>query len=301
MNEVVSISDGPIEVRLLPRIGGSISTFRSTRGVEWLRPIDERSVNDPRQTACFPMVPFCNRIQDGKFRINGQAVSIAPNVADEAYPIHGSAWLSGWDVIERSADSVCLQYNHRAGEWPWSFSCEQRFSLRDGSLNWDFTLTNQTSTAMPSGFGLHPYFSNPEDAVLKADVATAHVFNRQLMPVDREPNDPAIVSLARGRQLPRGMNVTFEGWSRSAEILWPRLNRGLRISADRNFGHLHTFTPTDADFFCVEPVSHCVNAVNLDPDWGDTGLQLLEPLASLKAKIVLEPLQGASIGNNHRS
>ena len=110
------------------------------------------------------------------------------------------------------------------------------------------------------------------------------------MPVAKENDHPAIVPLGDGASLPLGLDLCFDGWTGSAEIHWPDQKRGLRLIASPEFGYLVIFTPPGEDFFCVEPVSHCVNAVNLEgSDWGPTGLVDLLPGQSFSASARFQP------------
>jgi aldose 1-epimerase len=52
----------------------------------------------------------------------------------------------------------------------------------------------------------------------------------------------------------------FTGWDGIAEV--EAGQAGLRVEASKAFASLLVFTPSRADFFCVEPVSHIPDAVN---------------------------------------
>lgn len=57
-----------------------------------------------------------------------------------------------------------------------------------------------------------------------------------------------------------GFDCTYDWPSRSAHIMWP--NHSVEIRADALFTQLVVYIPQDAQFFCVEPVSHPTNAIN---------------------------------------
>ena len=48
--------------------------------------------DDPLQFASFPLVPFSNRIADGRFEWDGEQIEIDPNFAPEPHAIHGVGW-----------------------------------------------------------------------------------------------------------------------------------------------------------------------------------------------------------------
>jgi aldose 1-epimerase len=50
------------------------------------------------------------------------------------------------------------------------------------------------------------------------------------------------------------------------------------------------YTPAGKDFFCVEPVSHCTDAVNLAAaGQSDTGLRVIEPGERFAADVRFRP------------
>ena len=53
------------------------------------------------------------------------------------------------------------------------------------------------------------------------------------------------------------------GWNHEVLISWPEWNANLKIIADATLDFLVIYTPTNADFFCVEPVSNVTDAFNM--------------------------------------
>jgi len=79
----------------------------------------------------------------------------------------------------------------------------------------------------------------------------------------------------------------FTGWSRRAVIDWPELGARLVVTAESPLDFLTVFIPPDLPFFCVEPVSHATDAVNLGGPSADVGRRQLDPGATLRASITL--------------
>jgi len=67
-----------MRLTLAPHVGGSIREL-TWRGEHVLRPASAGATDDPFEMACFPMVPFANRIARGCFDFDGQTVCLAPN------------------------------------------------------------------------------------------------------------------------------------------------------------------------------------------------------------------------------
>src|SRR3954466_2792870 len=98
----VELSAGRLRLSLGPSIGGAISTFDwqgEGRSRPILRPCNTRLEN-VLDAACFPLVPYVNRIRGGRFSFRGQEVQIAPNMAGDPSPLHGQGWLNRWRVEE---------------------------------------------------------------------------------------------------------------------------------------------------------------------------------------------------------
>jgi aldose 1-epimerase len=89
-------------VTLDPRRGGTIHEL-NWRGCDVLRPTPPGAGNDPFDTACFPMVPFVNRIAHGRFEFEGRTVQLERNWSEDPHPLHGQGWRKPWTVVSESA------------------------------------------------------------------------------------------------------------------------------------------------------------------------------------------------------
>ena len=107
---LVVLSAGSRRVVLAPAVGGSIASFTrhwqegpARRQLHWLRPATATGLaaRDPLDMASFPLVPFCNRIRDGRASFEGREIRFPPNhpAADVPHPLHGIAWLRPWQVV----------------------------------------------------------------------------------------------------------------------------------------------------------------------------------------------------------
>ncbi len=284
------------ELHLVPELGGVIISYFSKIGAgyhHWMRPVRLETVVEKGAIASssYPLVPFSNRIAYGRFKYDGREITLPPDPLLPPHAIHGHGWRAAWELSERSESSMLLRYRHRADDWPWAYEATQRCVLDAEGLRIELTLQNLAEQPMPAGLGLHPHFPRTADVRLKAAVAQAHIGDHSLLPIAKRDDHPAIGPLCAGGLLPKDLDLCFDGWDGSAEILWPGENRGLRVAASPEFGHLVIFTPPGEDFFCVEPVSHCVNAVNLEGSgWGATGLVNLAPGARFSASARFQPI-----------
>ena len=285
--QTLTLRDGGTSLELLPAAGGAIGrycTVADGRTYEWLCP---GSVDRP---AAFPMVPFCSRIKNGRFRFAGQPVQLLPNLPAEAHALHGQGWLSRWRVVEQEEHRAALEYRHQADAWPWNYLARQEFALSGDRLTVSLSICNASTTSMPAGLGLHPFFPRTDNARLQAIVGEVWQMDEQIMPIRR-------TRLPRELDLPSGVGVSeraldnvFADWDGRFNIDWPESRSRLRVRGTPEFGHLVVFTPPAQPYFCVEPASNVTDAFNMLAR-GETGhgARILEPDQILQGSIEFAP------------
>ncbi|MET0661366.1 MAG: aldose 1-epimerase [Steroidobacteraceae bacterium] len=266
------LHEGEIELRcgtLLARvrrdIGGGVSGFwrlDATTALPILRPAAS-APRDPRELSSFPLVPFCNRIEDGRFVWRGRQILLSPNATEEEFPLHGFGWQAAWNVVERTAEQVILAWRHERAEWPWMFETQQRIALSDAGLELCLSLTNADSTAMPAGLGWHPYFPLTPQTRLTAEVEHKCETNARSIPTRLVPVPKGGIF---GGAAPYGnpLDSTFLGWQGEATIEQADPPLSIKLAAEPLPAGLAVFIPPDSAFLCVEPVTHAPNALN-DP------------------------------------
>src|SRR5687767_6124737 len=100
---MIELASGPYAMAIDPACGGSVSSL-TWRGEPVLRTKTGVGVLD---SACFPLVPFCNRIASSRFTFEGVEVALAPNHPGDPSDLvlHGFGWVSAWTV--ESAQPAC--------------------------------------------------------------------------------------------------------------------------------------------------------------------------------------------------
>ncbi|MET8027840.1 aldose 1-epimerase [Streptomyces avermitilis] len=145
-NDEITMTAGDAEVALLPGNGGRVRSLR-VGGVELLR--------QGERYGCFPMVPWCGRIRDGKFR-NGATLHQMP-LNSPPHAIHGTARDGAWRVARSDKNEAVLTYDLVA-PWPYPGRVTQVAALTEDSL----TLTMSVETyesSFPAQIGWHPWFN----------------------------------------------------------------------------------------------------------------------------------------------
>jgi aldose 1-epimerase len=284
--EPLSLADGELTLELLPGLGAAVATLRY-QGRDVLRPTP-RGTTDPFQTAAFPLVPFANRIADGRFRVGEREVRIERNAPGEAHPLHGHGWRRPWQVDSAARDRAQLSYEHAPDSWPWRYAATQTLTLRGDSLDVALSVENRDSSPMPAGLGWHPYFHKGRGALLRAHLEGVWLTDEELLPV-RLAHGTRFGQWGRGDEVarPELVDHCHTGWPGVAEIVLPEERLRLALTASRPLKWLHLYSPPKLDFFCVEPVSHMPNAVNRSAPPAMTGQRLLAPGERFDARVTL--------------
>lgn len=273
---------GALRLAVRPDVGGAIAGLWH-HGVAVLRSQPPEQLADWRAAASFPLVPFSNRIADGRFDWQGRHHRLGPDPDGGAHPLHGVGHRSVWQVEPVRGPSgpaeLALTLHHRADDdWPFDFEARQLFQLGPTSLRAELRVTNTAAHAAPVGIGWHPYFPRRARSRLHFECsgrweADANKLPTQLVPQSGVDADIAHLDHDNG----------FEGWSGAARIRDEMFSLTLRSSLSR----LVLYTPREADHFCVEPVSHVANAIN-QPAPSALGVVTLQPGQSHGAWMTLD-------------
>jgi aldose 1-epimerase len=227
------------------------------------------------QSAAFPLVPYSNRIGQGRLRWEGENYTLSNGFDTEPHALHGVGFMRAWTVVERSAQALLLRLVHAPDAyWPFAFEAEQRFELLGDGLRYTLRARNTDYRSQPMGLGWHPYFVRRPSATLDLPVHTHWIAGDDVL-----PREPKAVGGLRGSVEAMRLDHCFEGAGSVALMADAELRTALQ--ADSRYWVV--YTPADADFFCVEPVTHLNNAV-----------QQAQPLAH--GLVVLAP--GEAIGQS---
>jgi aldose 1-epimerase len=297
--ELVELRAGTAVLAVSPAAGGSITRYASQHDgttVQWLRPalpeaIQNRSAGN---TSSFPLVPFSNRIRNAAFRFRGRTIQLPQNFPPGPHAIHGHAWRAPWGIVARSGSDLTLEYRHAADAWPWSYRAEQTFALTPDGLEVRFAVTNEASEPMPVGFGLHPYFVRTPRVRVRADVGQMWRVDADAMPAELVAPPPQLRLAGAGLD-PEATAIdnNFVRFGGRAVIEWPEWNARLDVTADSIYACVVVYTPAGRDFFCVEPVTNCIDGFNLAEDGrADTGIIILEPSDTAAGDVTFTPTTG---------
>ena len=284
----ISLRNECLEALVLPHIGGGLARLdwiAAAQRIPLMRPLATNFINpDPNELACYPMLPWCNRIGAGRFEFNGTLHHIAPNRSDEPCPIHGDGWLSPWSVVERSPVSLTLEFD-KNGAGPFIYRGTLSYALEPSALSMKLSVQNRGADVMPFGLGLHPWFVRAPHTEVHATTSGLWEAGEDRLPVTRK----SINSLGARSPLHVSPGITidnaFFGWDGLALIRWPEYNMALRLDTEPTLSHFVFYAPLAKPFFCLEPVTHPINALNLPEPHRREGVVALQPGESMSIKL----------------
>ena len=276
MAELILHADG-LEAGLKPHAGGAFTHFCDLSGAE---PVDlfrrgAAGSDDPLDSAGFPLVPFCNRVRDGRFSFGGRDVRLSPNLPGQKHPLHGQGWRGAWHVLEAGDAFAQIAFEHAAADWPWTYHCSMTVMLKDRGLEVVLACRNLSDEVMPCGLGLHPYYPCDAETVLDAGVSAVWTVDQEIMPVEQQPATGRY-DLSDRKVCGQDLDNGYEGWSGEAVLRWPSHGRGLKLTSEAP--RFQLYSPREGGLIAAEPVTNANAALNHpESEWGKLGLWLLEP------------------------
>ncbi|WP_086680943.1 aldose epimerase family protein [Streptomyces pseudogriseolus] len=210
---------------------------------------------------CFPMVPWCGRLRDGRFRDGATVQQMPLNAPPHA--IHGTARNAPWRTARRSGDEAVLTYD-LVDPWPYAGRVTQQVALTEESL----TLTMGVETyesSFPAQIGWHPWFNrNLGGEDVRVDFAPAWQEERgeDHLPTGKRI-DPTPGPWDDCFGMPDGVDVT---------LTWPGQLQ-LKVTSRVEWVVVYD---EQAEAVCVEPQTGPPDGLNTHP-------RLVTPLEPLEA------------------
>lgn len=251
-NDEITLTAGDAEAVLAPENGGRVRSLR-LGGTELLR--------QGERFGCFPMAPWCGRIQDGRFRDGGTVHQMPLNSPPHA--IHGTVRDGAWRVARANrAEAVLVQ--DLAAPWPRPGRVTQIFALTEDSLTLTMAVEAHDSS-FPAQIGWHPWFNRTvEGADARIDFTPAWQEERgedHLPTGNRIERGPGPWDDCFG--MPGGVDVT---------LTWPeRLE--LKVTSREEWVVVYD---EQEEAVCVEPQTGPPNGLNTLP-------RLVTPIEPLEA------------------
>lgn len=277
------------QVGILPQTGASIAYGRVRYGGIWLdvmRPTPESDYHNPSLSSSFLMIPWSNRIREGRIHFSGATYHLN-NLKSDGTAMHGDVRHREWEVLHADDTSIKLSFDstqHENVNFPFRFQSEVEYKLRDDDFVMTIKLKSIDERDFPAGFGLHPYFVRPDGANTPQVKIPCemHYELQNALPTTGIPQPlPEHLDFLKLRTIDeREIDDVFTGriGKRSAQIYYPEWNIKLDFNADSTYRHFVFYTPQNKPFFALEPVTNANDGFNLyNKGIADTGVFLLKP------------------------
>lgn len=297
MSDTIMISNDLLKAVLAPEQGAGLVSLHAKKKGAWLPVTPDAAAADcDLKMASFLMVPYSNRIENGKFSFRGREYSLRN---PEKHAMHGDTRGRPWKTEKRAPEEVCFSF--RSADcadvnWPWPFDAQADFAVAGNRFVQRLRLWNRGSGEMPAGFGWHPYFSRhltrPGEPVL-LQMRYASIFpdanDNRIPSGPAAPTDAARNFAAKKELRPEQfLDMCCRGYDGRGSIEWPESGVSLEFSCTPNLGHLVVYNPGEKPYFAVEPVTNATNGVNLLAR-GDqeSGVVVLQPGDCLAAEFAI--------------
>ncbi|MEL7232375.1 MAG: hypothetical protein AAGJ85_07685 [Pseudomonadota bacterium] len=280
---MISLAHDDFKLTAAPQFGGSVMSF-TLLGQDVLRPASKMDQTswDARNTAGFPMLPFVGRITNGRFRLGHRAIQLPANMPPERHAIHGFGWQSAWSVENTTKSALTLSLGYTATDDLWAFEARQIFALTDTGLSVKLEIQNTSDMKLPFGCGWHPYFPKAA-ATLKAPVTQSWTGQ------NTAPERAALTKATdlRLERHVRDLNLDTAFDCESNPVLIATAHHRITLESEPIFSKLTVYTPPNEDYFCIEPITHAPDAINMSLPNSKTGLKWLDPGETLSGDIKL--------------
>jgi aldose 1-epimerase len=279
----VVLSNAIWALSLLPAWGGRVAALRAG-GLDVLVPIDCDGfdpMNWPRAGA-YPLMPYSNRLRNAQLSFDGRVHRLPAHPAAAPHTLHGVSHTQAWEVVSADADHVLIACDYEGEHWPWPFRAEQHFALFGNRLRITLSLTNNSQQFMPGGLGWHPYFQRHSGMSARYQVDREWAIDSDYL-VTGEHHDQAR-NLILEADDPRPIAQYQSRWNGHLQLAYGSGQLDLHASAP--LSHFVAFAPANAEYLCLEPVSHLADAFNQPRStWQDVGTHELAPGQRLSATL----------------
>lgn len=272
-----TIENGHLRLQVHERLGASIAAFQYRVGGTWhpiMREVSDEALkgNISSPLSSYTLVPFSNRVPEGKFTFKGKQYQLMTNTKEHT-TIHGDVRNRPHHLQEKTAEKLVFGFDSRDHEdleafnYPFPLTLKTTFELSGTTLTQTLEITNVGDEEMPIGFGIHPYFvrsfAGSEDAVLQFKVDGVYRTDSTNIPKEGKQPLKADEDFSEGASLgSRKFDTVFGGFDGHLKVSYPGTPYNLKIEADALFEHLIVFTAPDGTM-ALEPVTNCTNAFNL--------------------------------------
>lgn len=264
----------------------------SINGIDLVESFNEAV--QPPMAAGIVLVPWPNRIRDGRWTQNGTTRQLALTEPGKQNAIHGLLRFAPYREVSRSSDTVTLAATvfPQAG-YPFHLETEVTYSLTETGLDVTHRVRNVGVAPAPVAVGAHPFLKIGDvptaDLVVRVAAATHIDVDDRLNPTGETSVDATGFDLRAGvavgdLDLDDGFGGVRMANDRCEHSLTAADGRSLTLWGDENMRYVQVFTPRIFPVrndsmepvrglaIAIEPMTAPANAFN-----SGAGLRWVEP------------------------
>ena len=239
------------------------------------------------------LIPFPNRIEDGKYSFNGKEYQLPINKPDENHAIHGFIWnknlaLRNKEIRDKYA-SVKFVYIYDGSLPGYPFKTEiliTYFLTAEEGFRCTTEIKNIDRCVIPVGDGWHPYFKTNgkvDELMLKIPAKCKTDVDSRMIPTGKRLpyNDYIHLTKIGDTKFDTGFPITQNGGSVTTEIYDPKIDLKIKIWQETGkwkYNYLQIYIPPSRKSIAIEPMTCKINGFN-----NKKGLIVLQPNESFKA------------------
>lgn len=249
-----------------------------------------------------PLVPWPNRIRDGRYRFGGSDLQLALSEPASHNACHGLVRFANWIAAERSQRRLVMEHRlHPQPGYPFSLSLSLAYGLSEAGLEVTMAARNDGAAPCPFGAGMHPYFgvgtTTVDEVTLCVPAARRLLTDDRGIPTGEEPVEGTEYDFRAARPLRTleldtpytGLECDADGRAR-VTLASPGGERRLAVWLGEGFDHVMVFSgdtlPEDRRRrgLAVEPMTCPPNAFATG-----NGVRVLAPGESFSAAWGIAP------------
>ena len=286
------LKNDQIELSILPERGcywQTLEVIFQAKKRPLLEPMPDRE--PPFHFGSYLMVPWSNRLPEGKFQFKGRWHQLRVNFPDNT-AIHGDVRYRPWQVQKATPTAFLATLDSRQFSdfnYPFKLVFKHELILKENELTMSIYLENVDQSECPVGAGFHPFFKRrltelDEDMILLLPAEKVYP-DLKCIPMGPAVPVSGLTDLRREKYLGNpNLDHCYTGLTSNViRLLYPGSKAELHYEVDPVFSHIVIYAPQDSDgkpkdFVAVEPVTHVNNGFNLlEQGWQGTGIKILKP------------------------
>jgi aldose 1-epimerase len=239
------------------------------------------------------LLPFPNRIKDGKYSFKGRSYQLPINEPDENHAIHGLIWDKNLILTEKEINdkyaSVKFEYLYNGIDpgYPFKIKVTVTYSLLStNGFKYTTEIVNLDNCEIPVGDGWHPYFKTNgkvDNLMLKIPAKHKIEVDPRMIPTGVKLPADSFNQLTKigDSELDTGFIIEAQKDVATTEIYDPDYDLHIKVWQEIGkwkYNYLQIYIPPSRESIAIEPMTCSIDAFN-----NKEGLIVLAPEQSVKA------------------